>query len=339
MLAAVLGPLHRRPEPRGRPRHQHLLGPGVHDLHPEAAAHVGGDHLDPVDRQRRAWRRSPARTPVEVWVEVCTSSEPVVGVPAGEHALALQRHRRAALDRRGPARASAAPASIAASASPVCCTITAATLPGTSSCTRSVGGAGALDADDGGQQARSRRGSGRRDVLGDVAVVATTIATASPTWFTSSLGQRVRRAAVGQRRVRDQQRQRLGHPGAGRGRRRCRPRRAPSTSSAAVTSTSRIRACACGLRTNGRLERVVPEVVEEPPVAARPAAASSTRGTRSPNILVVTAPPPRAPASSSAARCTASTMLTGSRCSGTGCRRSPRGPRVGRGRVLAQARR
>jgi hypothetical protein len=46
VLVAVLDPLHLAAEQPGRPRHQHLLGVGVHHLGAEAAANVRGDHLD-----------------------------------------------------------------------------------------------------------------------------------------------------------------------------------------------------------------------------------------------------------------------------------------------------
>ncbi len=50
VLAPVLDPLHLVAESRcrkafRRPRHEHLLGPGVHDLDAEAAADVGGDRV------------------------------------------------------------------------------------------------------------------------------------------------------------------------------------------------------------------------------------------------------------------------------------------------------
>ena len=50
VLAAVLGPLHVATELARRPRHEHLLGPRVHDLDAEPAAHVGGDALDLRER-------------------------------------------------------------------------------------------------------------------------------------------------------------------------------------------------------------------------------------------------------------------------------------------------
>ena len=46
VLAPVLGELHRAAERPRRHRHQQLLGPRVVDLHAEAAADVGRDHVD-----------------------------------------------------------------------------------------------------------------------------------------------------------------------------------------------------------------------------------------------------------------------------------------------------
>jgi hypothetical protein len=51
VLVAVLGVLHLVAQQPGRPRHQHLLRPRVHDLHAEPAADVGGDALDLRERQ------------------------------------------------------------------------------------------------------------------------------------------------------------------------------------------------------------------------------------------------------------------------------------------------
>ena len=56
VLAAVLGPVHRLAQRDGGHRHQQLLGPRVHDLHAEPAAHVGGDDLDLLQRQLQLGR-------------------------------------------------------------------------------------------------------------------------------------------------------------------------------------------------------------------------------------------------------------------------------------------
>ncbi len=97
VLAPVLGPLDRVTQLARRPRHEHLLRPGVHDLGAEPAADVGGDAVDLHQRQPelrgdggahpgRGLRRRPHAQ--------CS----LVGIPAGQHALALHGHGRAALD-------------------------------------------------------------------------------------------------------------------------------------------------------------------------------------------------------------------------------------------------
>ena len=97
VLAPVLGELHGAAERAGRQRHQHLLGPRVVDLHAEAAADVGRDHVDlaeveaELDRDRRpdaggGLGRGPHLQAADV------------GVPAGDGAAALHRHAGAALD-------------------------------------------------------------------------------------------------------------------------------------------------------------------------------------------------------------------------------------------------
>ena len=97
MLAPVLGPLHRVPEAYGGPRHEHLLRPGVHDLHAEPAAHVGGDHLDPVHREAELGRHRLPHAGGGLRGGVHEQGL-VVGVPAGQDTLALHRHGGAALD-------------------------------------------------------------------------------------------------------------------------------------------------------------------------------------------------------------------------------------------------
>ena len=90
VLAAVLGELHRDAEGAGRHRDQQLLGPRVVDLHAEAAADVGRDHVDLAEVEAelggdtaadtgRGLGRRPDRHPVDV------------GIPAGDGAAALER--------------------------------------------------------------------------------------------------------------------------------------------------------------------------------------------------------------------------------------------------------
>jgi hypothetical protein len=97
VLAAVLRPLDLGLQRDRRHRHQQLLGPRVHDLDTEAAAHVRGDHLDLVERQLELgrYRRAHRRRRLGAGVH---AQRGVVGVPLRVHALALHRHGRAALD-------------------------------------------------------------------------------------------------------------------------------------------------------------------------------------------------------------------------------------------------
>ena len=134
MLAPVLGELDRPAQRPGRHRHQQLLRPGVDDLDAEAAAHVGGDHVDLAEVEAELGRdggayagRGLGRGPHLEAVEV--------GVPAGHGAAALHRHEALrSMSRSRVSRCGAA--AMAAGASPTFCSIRAATLPGTSSCTR-----------------------------------------------------------------------------------------------------------------------------------------------------------------------------------------------------------
>jgi hypothetical protein len=97
VLAPVLGPLDLGLQRDGGHRHEQLLRPRVHDLHAEAAADVRRDDLDRIQRQvqfgrdRRAHRRRRLGARVD-------AQRPVVGVPACVHALALHGHAGAALD-------------------------------------------------------------------------------------------------------------------------------------------------------------------------------------------------------------------------------------------------
>src|SRR3954470_3833095 len=97
MLATVLRPLHRPVEAYGGPRHENLLGPRVHDLHPEPATDVGGDYLDAVDRKAELCGNRLPHT----GRSLCRGMHQqrlVIRVPTSQDTLALHRHRRAALD-------------------------------------------------------------------------------------------------------------------------------------------------------------------------------------------------------------------------------------------------
>ncbi|CAB4716560.1 unannotated protein [freshwater metagenome] len=210
VLATVLGELHDPAEGAGRERHQELLGPGVVDLDAEAAAHVGGDHVDlaqvepELDRDggphpRRGLRRGPHLEPVGV------------GVPPGDGAAALHRGARRAFDGEiegqpvrggGQGRLDVAGALLHPGADVARDVVVHEAVRRT----------GRLDPHDGRQHVVGHDDA-TDGVLGDIAVVGDHERDRLADVVDLVAGQRVLRAAVGQRRVRDQQRQRIGHRG------------------------------------------------------------------------------------------------------------------------------
>ena len=213
MLAAVLGELHRAAQRTGRQRHQQLLGPRMVDLHPEPAAHVGRDHVDLAEveahlhRQRgsdtgRALRRGPDLQAVDV------------RVPPRDRAATLQRSARAALDRqvqgepvrsRGDGRARVTGRLLQSGTD----------VAGHVLVHQGRGRACGLHADDRRQELVVDPDA-RDGVLSDVPVLGDDEGDRLADVVDLVLGQRVLGAAVGERRVRDQQRQRLRHPGSQR---------------------------------------------------------------------------------------------------------------------------
>ena len=245
MLAPVLGELHRPPERPGRQRHQQLLGPRVVDLHAEAAADVGRDHVDLA----------------EVEAELGGDRGPDAG-----RGLGRRPHRSSGRRRDPSGRPCRGPPSACRRCARWSGRGTACAAP-----TRSPRGRRRSPAPGGRRRCRARRRGpatsppraasmpttgGRNSyvdpdpadrVLGDVAVVGDDERDRLADVVHLVLRQGVLRAAVGQRRVRDQQRQRLGH--------RSRSRSSwvhtawtPSRSSTSSTSMSVIRAWACGER-------------------------------------------------------------------------------------------
>ena len=97
VLAAVLGPLDLAAQADRGPGDQDLLGPGVDDLDPEAAADVGGDHLDPVHRHPQLDRQGEPDRGRGLGRAV-DAQGPVGGVPAGVDAPALHGHGGGPLD-------------------------------------------------------------------------------------------------------------------------------------------------------------------------------------------------------------------------------------------------
>jgi len=208
VLAPVLGELDRPAQRAGGQRHQHLLGPGVVDLHAEAAAHVGRDHVDLAEVQPqlhrdrgahagRALRGGPHLQPVDV------------GVPAGHRAPALHRHAGAALDGevqlqpvRGAGDRGRRVADVLLEAG--------ADVAGHVLVDEVLRGAGVVEPHDRREHLVVDLDPADR-VLGDVAVVGDDEGDGLADVVHLVLGQGVLGAPVRQRRVRDQQRQRVGH--------------------------------------------------------------------------------------------------------------------------------
>ena len=208
MLAPVLGELHGPAEGAGRQRHQQLLGPGVVDLHAEAAAHVGGDHVDLAEVEPQLHRDRGAHA--GGGLRGGPHLQPVgVGVPARDRAAALHRHAGAALDGevqlepvRGGGDRGRRVADVLLEAG--------ADVAGHVLVDEVLRGARVVDPDHRRQHLVVDPDPADR-VLGDVAVVGDDEGDRLADVVHLVLGQGVLRAAVGQRRVRDQQRQRLGH--------------------------------------------------------------------------------------------------------------------------------
>ena len=208
VLTPVLDELHRPAQRPRRERYEQLLGPRVVDLHPEAAADVGSHHVDlaeveaELDRDRRAdpgrgLGRRPHRQPVDV------------GIPAGDGAPALHRLAGAALDRQIEGQRVRRRLDRGLGVA-VVLLHAGAHVAGHVLVHQARGGASGVDADDR-RQHLVVDADATHGVLGDVAVVGDHERDRLTDVVDLALGERVLRAAVGQRRVRDQQRQRLGH--------------------------------------------------------------------------------------------------------------------------------
>ena len=162
-------------------------------------------------RARPSLAATAARTPVEVWVEVqirsrrASASQPA-STPRPSSGVDADR----SMYRSSSSTCGAA--AIAAAASPCSCTGVAGHVAGHVGVDQVLGRAGGVEADHGGQRLVARPRSGRPRPRPGSGRGRPPSTTASPTWLTSSVGQRVGGPAVGERRVRDQQRQRLGEP-------------------------------------------------------------------------------------------------------------------------------
>ena len=208
VLAAVLGELHRPSQRHRRERHEELLGPRVVDLDAEAAADVGCDHVDVGQVEPELGRDAPAHA--GGGLRRRPDGEPAgVGVPAGDRAAPFHGGAGGALDvevegQRVGSGGDGRPGVAVLLLHP------GADVAGDVLVDESPGRPSGRDADH-----RLEEVVGHPDppdrVLGDVAVDRDDEGDRLPDVVDLLLGQRVLRPAVGQRRVRDQQRQRVGH--------------------------------------------------------------------------------------------------------------------------------
>ena len=208
VLAAVLGELHRPAQRHRGQRDEELLGPRVVDLHAEAAADVGGDHVDlgeveaelGGDAAAHAGRGLGRRPHGEAGG---------VGVPARDGAAALHRRTGRPLDveleRQGVRGLGDGGAGVA-----VLLLHPRPHVAGHVVVDEAVGRAGRGDADDR-LEVVVRDADPGHCVLGDVAVDGDHEGDGLADVVHLVLRQGVLRAAVGERRVRDEQRQGLGH--------------------------------------------------------------------------------------------------------------------------------
>jgi hypothetical protein len=181
----------------------------VHDLDAEPAADVGRDDLDAVQRQLQPGRQRRPHRRRRLGGRVDAQAG-VVGVPARVHALALERCGRAAFDvevqledvRRGVDGGGRVAARLHHVGRDVAGDVVVH---------QDLRGTGRLDAHDRRQEVVGHRDP-RADVLGDVPVRGDDHDDRLADVVDLVLRQRVRRTAVGERGVRDEQRQRLAGP-------------------------------------------------------------------------------------------------------------------------------
>ena len=208
VLAAVLGELHRAPQRHRRERHEELLGPRVVDLDAEAPADVGSDDVHAGEIETELGGDAPAHA--RGGLRRRPDGEPAgVGIPARDRASPLQGGAGGALDveverqRVGGGR-DGRPG------------VTGLLLEARADIARDVVVHQPL------RRPRGRDADHRLldvvrhpdpvdRVLGDVAVDGDDEGDGLADVVDLVAGQRELGAAVGQRRVRDQQRQRVGH--------------------------------------------------------------------------------------------------------------------------------
>ena len=135
VLAAVLDPLDLPAERDRRPRHEDLLGPGVHDLDAEPAAHVGRDAPRPGRAAGPAWRRG-RRARWSTSGSRCTPAGSRRRRPSARTRPCPPAASMRCARRRGRARARAAPRRSRRGRRRPPGPCGRRRLPGTSSCTR-----------------------------------------------------------------------------------------------------------------------------------------------------------------------------------------------------------
>ena len=208
VLAPVLGPLDLAPEADGGPGDQHLLGPGVDDLDPEAAADVGGHDLDPVHRHAQLdGQGEPDRG--RGLGRAVDAQRPVGGVPAGVDAPALQGHGGRPLDVQVELQAVGGGGHGGPGVA-VLLDHAGGHVVGHVVVDGPLGGHGGVEADHRGQRLVGD-GDPLAGVLGQVAVAGHHHDHRLPDVADDAVGQRVGGPPGVQPGVRDQQGQRLGH--------------------------------------------------------------------------------------------------------------------------------
>ena len=208
VLATVLGELHRATERHRRERDEQFLGPGVVDLHPEAAADVGGDHVDAreVEAELGGHAAADARGRLGRGPDGEAAG---VGVPARDGAATLHRGAGGSLDEQVQAERVRGGGDRRAGVADLLLHV-GADVAGDVLVHQLRRLAGGRDADDRLQELVVDADE-RHRVLGDVAVGGDHERDRLADVVHLVLGQGVLGASVGQGRVRDQQRQRLGH--------------------------------------------------------------------------------------------------------------------------------
>ena len=207
VLPPVLGPLDRHPEALGRERHHHLLGIELDDLHAEAAADVGRDDVDPVDVEVE--QAAEAGADAGRRLRRIVHQQAALLVEPRDHPAALQRRGGAALDLQPPLEDVRGGGEAGVDVAVLLGDLRDDVVGAVAVDERGVRRVGGLDVGD--HRQRVVRDDDRsRGVLGDVAITGDDHRDRLADVAHLVARQRVLRAAVGDRLVRDDQRQRRG---------------------------------------------------------------------------------------------------------------------------------